>query len=311
MAKKLMIFGGSGFVGGNMTDVAHRQGWEVCIADSRPGVHAEWREVNITDAASVEAVIAEVQPDAAVNVAAIADIDLAEREKELAFKVNVDGARNVAEACGKRGIPYVFFSSDAVFSGASDAVFSGASDAVFDGAGRGYKEDDLPAPLNYYGRTKMEAEEAVLKAHPRAVVIRISLVLGYPVVSGNSFFASLESKLKDGKEVVTPTFEVRTPVDVVTLSECVLELCENGYAGRLHIGGTGSISRYDLSCKLAQRMGYDPALIRPQSEPENKPGRAPRHNNGIISVAKAQGLLKTRLLSVDETIDRAFAERPK
>lgn len=295
MSKKLMIFGGSGFVGGNMTDVAHRKGWEVCIADSRPGVHAEWREVNITGAASVEQAIAAAAPDAVVNVAAIADIDLAEREKELAYQVNVEGARNVAKSCARRAIPYVFFSSD----------------AVFDGLGQGYQEDDLPAPVNYYGRTKLQAEQAVLQAHPAAVVIRISLVLGYPVVSGNSFFASLESKLKEGKPIVTPTYEIRTPVDVITLSECVLELCENGYSGLLHIGGTSSISRYDLSRRLAQRMGYDAALIQPQAEPENKPGRAPRHANGIISVAKAQGMLKTRLLSIDETIERAFAERPK
>jgi dTDP-4-dehydrorhamnose reductase len=152
----------------------------------------------------------------------------------------------------------------------------------------------------------MEAEKDVLQACPSAAVIRISLVLGYPIESGNSFFANLQSKLKDGKNIPTPTYEIRTPVDVYTLSECVLELCENDYVGVLHIGATNSISRYDLTRQLAQRMGFDEKMIKPQTVPEVKAGRAPRHKNGIISVVKAQGLLKTKLLNTAESIQRAF-----
>jgi dTDP-4-dehydrorhamnose reductase len=294
MTKKLMIFGGSGFVGGNLTQVAQGVGWEVVIADSRPGANAEWRDVNITDPAAVDNAIAEVRPDAVVNVAAIADVDLAEQKRELAHQVNVEGARSIAESCAELVIPYVFFSSD----------------AVFDGETSGYTEEDPPHPTNYYGLTKAEAEQAVLKAYPAAAVVRISLVLGYPVESGNSFFANLESKLKEGKKIATPTYEIRTPIDVITLSECVMELCQNGFSGRIHLGATQSISRFALSRKLARGMGFDEELIQPQEQPEVKPGRAPRHKNGIISVAKAQQVLRTPLLSVDETIRRAFDERP-
>lgn len=290
MSTKLLIFGGSGFVGGNMARIAQGKGWQVVIADNRSVPQAEYRLVDITDKDSVEKVIEEINPNAVVNVAAIADVDLAEREKELAHKVNVDGAQNCAESCARRGIRYVFFSSD----------------AVFDGEKSSYKEDDLPNPVNYYGMTKMEAEKVVLQACPGAAIIRISLVLGYPIESGNSFFANLLNKLKEGNDIPTPTYEIRTPVDVYTLSECVLELCENDYSGVIHIGATDSINRYDLTRELARRMGYDEKVIKSQTTPKVKPGRAPRHNNGIISVAKAQGLLKTNLLSTAESILRAF-----
>ena len=155
----------------------------------------------------------------------------------------------------------------------------------------------------------MEAEKAVVQACPQAAVIRISLVLGYPIESGNSFFANLQSKLKEGKEIPSPTYEIRTPIDVYTLCECVLELCENEYSGVLHIGATDSINRYDLTRELTQRMGYDAKVIKPQTAPEVKAGRAPRHHNGIISVVKAQGSLKTKLLSTAESIQRAFKQR--
>jgi len=290
MSKKLLIFGGSGFVGGNMELIAKQKGWQVVIADNRPVPEAEYQLVDITNKDSVEKLIGDINPTAVVNVAAIADIDLAEREKELAYKVNVGGAKNIADSCASHGIRYVFFSSD----------------AVFDGERSIYVEDDPHGPVNYYGVTKMEAEKAVLQALPNAAIIRISLVLGYPIQSGNSFFANLQSKLKEGKDIPTPTYEIRTPVDVYTLSECVLELCENGFSGILHLGATDSISRYDLTRELTRRMGYDEKIIRPQTSPEAKPGRAARHKNGIISVAKAQGLLKTKLLSTAKSIQRAF-----
>jgi dTDP-4-dehydrorhamnose reductase len=292
---KLLIFGASGFVGSNLLRRASGQ-WDVWCADKQPREEPQWIGVDIGNRDEVGRVVDTVGPDAVVNVAALADIDLAEREKELAHRINVEGARNIAEACAERDAKYVFFSSD----------------AVFDGNGRGYTEDDPCAPVNYYGETKAEAEKAVMKACPKAVVVRISLVLGFPVWQGNSFVAGLEKKLATGATVVCPTEEVRTPVDVVTLCECVLELAGSDFSGIVHIGGTESMNRYELTRALAMKLGYDATLVKPQpGQGESSDGRAPRHRNGIISVARAQAMLQTPLLSVEQAIERAIAERPK
>jgi dTDP-4-dehydrorhamnose reductase len=293
MGKKIVIFGGRGFIGGNLAQIAQQKGWEVYIVDNRTSLQAEWMTADISNKRSVNKVIQAVSPTAVVNVAAIADIDQAEQNKKLAHKVNVDGARYIAESCARRSIRHIFFSSD----------------AVFDGEGSRYAEDDEPGPVNYYGRTKMEAEKAVFEECPSAVIVRISLALGFPVTGGNSFFASLMSKLKEGKDLKYPTDEIRTPVDVLTLSECVLELCESDFSGVIHIGTTDSISRYDLVRKLTRRFGFDEKRIIPQALTEVSPGRAPRHKNGIISVAKARSILKTRLLSTEESIQRALGSK--
>ena len=290
---KLIIFGGSGFVGGNLAVAANKKGWSVVIADSlyRPGLQdVEWRTADITDGESVARLMDEVRPDAAVNVAAVADVDKAERDKELAYRVNVKGARNVAESCARLGCRYVFFSSDAVFDGKSTA---------------GYCEEDAKAPVNYYGQTKSEAEDAVFAAYPGAVVIRISLVIGLPVTGGNSFFGNLRTKLEAGTEVLCPVDEVRTPIDVLTLCESVMELAEGGYAGVLHLGAIDSVDRFTLTKKAAETMGFDTNLVKVQP-PKEVPGRAPRHKNGVICVDRARAVLKTKMLPVAEGIRRAI-----
>jgi dTDP-4-dehydrorhamnose reductase len=289
---KLMIFGGSGFVGGNLTAAAQRKGWMVTIADNffRPGLtDVEWLSVDITDKAAVKDAVLAVKPDAVVNVAAIADIDKAEQDRELARAVNVEGAVNVAEACRLANARYVFFSSD----------------AVYDGKGPCYTEDDMPCPVNFYGQTKAEAEKGVLAACPGAAVIRISLVLGMPLTGGNSFVGALQSKLASGADVPCPIDEIRTPVDVHTLCEAVLELAGNHFSGILHIGCTESVDRYSLTRRLTGLLGYDVTLVKAKQPGNEGTGRAARHKNGIISVKKAQGILKTAMLNLDETMRRA------
>ena len=293
---KLLIFGGSGFVGEHLASMAVRMGWETVIANpfSRPTIEeAEWLAVDITQRAVVDRAIRETQPSAVVNAAALADIDRAEREQALAWQVNVEGAMYVADACARQAIRHVFISSD----------------AVFDGGNGPYSEGDEVNPLNYYGLTKAEAEKAVLGVCPEAVMIRISLVLGFPVTTGNSFLVGLDAKLRAGEVITCSLSEVRTPVDVRTLCEGVLELLPGSFAGLLHVGCTESVNRYDLTRKISHRLGYPVDMVQPLASHEASTGRAPRHKNGILDITKAQRVLKTPMLDLDKTINRAIATR--
>ena len=109
---------------------------------------------------------------------------------------------------------------------------------------------------------------------------------------------------------MAPADEIRTPVDVLTLSECVLELIGLRFAGVLHIGSTDSIDRASLTRRAAALLGFPEARVVAQAVTAPLPGRAARHKNGIISVDKARALLKTPLLSAEQSIRRAIEERP-
>lgn len=297
-SNRTLLILGSGFVGGNLSTIARRQGWDVHGVDSnekQKTAGVTLHLLDITNAAALTALIEELRPTAVVDLAAIADIDRAERERDLAWAVNVEAARTMATCCARASAAAcIYFSSDAVFAGTSAS----------------YGEEDAPDPVNWYGKTKLEGERAVMAACPAATIVRLSLVLGFPVAAvGNSFFAGLESKLAEKREIACPTDEIRTPVDVITLGECIMELLAARVSGAIHIGSIDSIDRFTLTQKVARRMGYPTDGIIAQTESALPAGRAKRHKNGIIRVTKAQKLLRTPLRSVEDSIRRAFEER--
>lgn len=291
--RKLLVFGGSGFIGGNIVSHAKQNGWDVLATGKKhvnedSGIHI--REVDITDRKAVHAIIEEFSPDAVVNACAIANIDKAETERDLAWSVNVLGARNIAESCAKYSIRHIFFSSDAVFSGEEDF----------------YSEEDVPQPVNYYGKTKAAAEKEILSVFPEAVVIRISFVMGFHKTGGVSYLIWLKNKLKEGGEIISPKEEIRTPIDVMTLSDVVLEIAENQIRGFIHIGSTDSINRYDLTKKLIHFLGDGSCHAKILDTWQSSTERVPRHKNGVLCIKKAQKVLKTQMLTIDEGIARLF-----
>lgn len=291
--KKILVIGGNGFVGGQLCKMGEEKGYQIAVADIADACVVstyEYYKCDISDYAAILDIFQKCKPTLIVNVAAIADIDLAERKQELAYAVNVTGAENCSRAAKQIGAKYVWFSSD----------------AIFDGAGTDYTEDIAADPVNYYGKTKALGEERVMAANENAIILRLSLVLGMPVAAGNSFLAGMLKKVQNNEKVVCPVNEVRTPVDVLTLCEAIYELDGTDFSGVMHLGSTSSVNRYDMTCYIAQLIHAQPELIVPLHEPV--PGKAPRHNNGIICVAKAQSVLKTTtLLPWQKTVERAVS----
>jgi len=287
--KKILIIGANGFVGGNLALKAKENGFEAVmmdIADTCSLQGYEYYKCDITDYNAVKQVFQKVKPNLCVNVAAIADIDFAEKNKELAYAVNVTGAANCAKAAKETDTKYVWFSSDAVFSGEDDC----------------YYETSEPNPQNYYGQTKMIGEREILKVNADAIILRISLVIGFPLVFGNSFVKGLYDKLSKGQSVNATVNEVRTPIEVSVLCSAIYELYELNFSGIINIGSLDSINRYDLTVMLAEHMGFDKNLVIKSTQTDIT--RAKRHKNGIINVEKAKSILKkTKLLTVKQSVN--------
>ena len=311
MIESLVVFGGGGFIGGHLSSMALRRGASVHIAattvrDAVP--HATWHHVDVTRENDAQALLEQIRPTHVVNLAAISNIDLAEQSPAVARAVNVAGARRVAQACTRVDARLLPEPTEEGIAWRVDArLLHFSSDAVFSGRQAEYCESDPREPVNVYGCSKRDGEDSVLDAAPQTSIVRISLALGFPVTNVTSFLASLHEKLREGAPVIAPRDEIRTPLDVNTICECVLELLELDHAGPINLASSDAWDRASITRRAADLMGYPRARVN--DSPIDDPGRAPRHRSGVLSVELARSMLKTPLPDVGQALERAMSGR--
>lgn len=290
MKKRLLLTGYGGFVAGSIAWHT-RNDWDVhALSLTEAPVHRDGfacHQFDLRDTRQLREVFQRAAPDAVIHTAALADIDYCEAHPAEAREINVEVTAALASLCRESGTRMIFCSTDSVFDGTKGL----------------YTEKDIPNPVNVYAETKVLAERTVLQTLDNAVVTRLSLVMGLPVMgAGNSFLAKMADSLSVGKQVAFPQNEIRTPVDVITLGRAFLELARNNYTGLLHLAGSTRINRYDMARLIAQRLGYSEDLVMPTNSNAME-GRARRPDDASLDNAKARSLLETPMRTLDEAVD--------
>ena len=163
-------------------------------------------EIDITRAPQVDAAIGDHGPQLVINCAAYTAVDKAEAEPELAFAVNLTGPENLAKACMHVGVPLIHISTDYVFDGK---------------ATRPYREDDPVNPLNVYGRSKREGEQAVRTRLPAHLIVRTAWLYG---VHGNSFVKTIMRLAMEREELQIVADQHGSPTWTEDLSGALLEM---------------------------------------------------------------------------------------
>ena len=289
MVKKLIVTGAQGFVAGSVLAQAGSE-WDIhAISRGESGAQTRrfaWHTCDPLKPQELESLFRKIRPDALIHCAAIADIDVAEQNHELARAVNIEITRTLMNLCSEGGCRMVHCSTD----------------TVFDGEHAPYSESDTPRPVNYYGHTKVEAENIVGSLGERSVIARLAIVMGLPVMgSGNSFLARMLRNLREGTIVSVPAQEVRTPIDVITAGRALLELAAGSHTGIVHLAGRDRLNRLELAQRIAAGLNLNPALIQPQLSPEPA-RRAPRPRDVSLHNARACAELKTPMRSLDQAL---------
>jgi dTDP-4-dehydrorhamnose reductase len=287
--RKLAITGGGGFVAGSVIQQADT-GWEVHPLSGKAPLAERtgliWHTLDLRHPAALHAVLDAISPDVVIHAAAVPDIDYCEKQPAVARAVNVGVTATVAEYCGSHSARLIYLSSD----------------NVFDGARGNYIEEDRPAPINEYARTKA-AGEAIVAGVANAVIARVALVMGFGLLGGgNSFLEKTVPMFREGKTIYVPPEEIRTPIDVITLGRALLELAATDFRGILHLAGSEALDRVSLTRRLAQRLGFSPDTVVPRS-PTQIAGRASRPRDVSMNNAKAGSLLKTPMRDFDSAMD--------
>ena len=266
--KDILVTGGQGRLGKVLGTLG-------CRALSR-------QQMDITVPASIQHALEKYKPALIINCAAYTQVDRAERERDLAFAINRDGAENLASACAAPRIPLIHVSTDCVFGdGKTDHPVT---------------EADRPMPLSVYGWSKLAGEAAIrADGRRRTCIARISWLFDE---AEDTFIGKMLNiaKTRSSLQIVDDAYGRPTPAG--DLAKQILTLAEHILDGLplpeiLHLGPQTPVSRFDwateIFAKSAELGGPAPALTRCPSATFPEPARRPR--GLILDVATATALL--------------------
>lgn len=234
--KKILLTGGNGFFCTRFSE-RYKTTYEILSATSS--------SLDITDEVTVTETIKNFKPDYVIHAAAKASTDFCDKNPELAYKINVTGAINVAKACKQVDAKMIFLSTEQVFNG---NVEKGP-----------YTEDVTPYPNTTYGKNKLEAEILLKEILDELWILRFTWLFGVPErncgMSPNILWGTITDILQGKKTSVTGN-EYRGLTYVHEVIDQFPMIFEIPY-GTYHVGSHNSLSRYDICSYIFKGVGLE------------------------------------------------------
>ena len=261
------------------------------------------RELDLETHDGVDKVVAALAPSVIINAAAYTAVDQAETQEASAFSINRDGAAALAAIATRMNIPFVHLSTDYVFDGSKQGP---------------YDENDIPAPLNVYGASKLAGEIAVLSACPFATVIRSAWIYS---PYGSNFVRTMQ-RLSDTRPIVKVVDDQRgNPTSAFDLAAAILQIAQQSrtvergaMAGIYHLAGQGEATWHSFAAAIFDWFGRS-GLPVPRLEAistEEYPTPACRPRNSRLDSSKAERVFGIRLpswrRSLELCLDQLVAE---
>jgi dTDP-4-dehydrorhamnose reductase len=220
---------------GQVFGIRQRDNWRL----TGPGVVA----CDAEDREGLTRLFDEHQFAAVLDCAGNCALRACELDPELAWRINVEGVRNLVSVCAARDARLVHLSIDLVFSGTR---------------GGNHVETDVTDPVTVYGKTMVAGEKIIAEQMPQACTLRISLPMGVSFNGHAGAIDWIQSRFKKSRPATLYFDEVRTP----TYTDCLNRLCEvmltNDLAGLYHAGGPRALSLYQIAQIVNRVGGYDP-----------------------------------------------------
>lgn len=256
---KVLVTGVKGQLGYDVVRELQKRGHEA--------VGVDIDEMDITDAAAVERVMTEVQPDAVIHCSAYTAVDRAEEDIEICRRVNVDGTENIAKICKKLDCKMLYLSTDYIFSGDGE---------------RPWEPDDEASPLNAYGQSKYDGELALKKYVEKYFIVRISWVFG---INGNNFIKTMLRLGRENGAVKVVDDQIGSPTYTYDLARLLVDMIESDRYGAYHATNEGICSWYEFAKEIFRAAGMDNVSVTPVKSGEF-PVKAKRPKNSRMSKEK-------------------------
>jgi dTDP-4-dehydrorhamnose reductase len=283
---KFLVTGSTGLVGRQVVKdlVQSYDNVYSCFHNSKPEAGIA-TQLDLTNPENIIKVVQSTKPDVIIHLAAMTDVDQCETEKEMALKINAKSTAILSEQAAKHGAFLVYVSTDYVFDGVSGMK----------------KESDIPNPIGYYGKSKLEGEIAVHDLATNSCIARTSTPFGIHPTK-KSFPVLLAENLKAKKETPVITDQYTSPTYLPNLSKMLIEISTRTLKGIFHVSGATRISRYDTAVMVAEKFGLDKNFIKPVKITDMN-WIAKRPKDSSLDVSKATLLLKEKPMTVQQGLN--------
>ena len=278
---KVFVTGVGGQLGHDVMNELHKRGYEGVGSDLAPSYSGiqdgsavtamSYVSLDITNREMVRSILDAVKPDVVIHCAAWTAVDMAEDDDkvEQVRAVNVDGTRNLAEACKKLNAKMVYLSTDYVFDGQGEEPWQPDC--------KDYK------PLNVYGQSKLDGEIAVAGTLEKYFIVRIAWVFG---LNGKNFIKTMLNIGKKYDTLRVVNDQIGTPTYTLDLSRLLVDMVETEKYGYYHATNEGGfISWYDFACEIFKQAGYTTKVI-PVTTEEYGLSKAARPFNSRLDKSK-------------------------
>jgi len=293
---KVLITGANGFLGYYLVQTLLEKRISV-IATGRgecrlPFIHDrnfQYLSMDFTDPFSIHDVFENIKPDVVIHAGAMSKPDECEMNQMLAYLVNVEGTVQLLINSADIKSFFIFLSTD----------------FVFDGEKGMYSENDSPNPVNYYGRTKLEAEEAVKEYEFDWAIARTVLVYGRNHSGHSNILKIVKEKLEKGEAYNVVDDQVRTPTYVEDLAKGIVSIIEKKATGVFHLSGKDILTPYQMAIKAAEHLQLNSSIIgKVTATSFSQPARRPLKTGFIID--KARKKLGYEPITFEEGLKKTF-----
>lgn len=291
---KILITGAHGLLGQKLALVYGRETeHEILLTDLAPQTffrspRFDYHQLDITRLGDVKSLVSQFQPDVIINTAAVTDVDGCEEDRLGAWRLNVDGVKNLLIPARRlQGCRVVQISSD----------------YVFDGTKPPYDEQSRPHPVSYYGKSKLAAENAVLSSAVDGLIIRTQVLYGTGYEVRKNFVTWVLTQLERQEPFRVVTDQKGNPTMADDLAFAILKLVERGCSGVYHVSGPESLDRFSFARKIAVIFGFDPGMIGPTTSREIGQS-ANRPPESTFITLKVESECDYRLSGVEQGLER-------
>lgn len=276
--KKILITGSNGLLGQKLVELLTQKNVQV-VATSRgenrltKGAYL-YRTMDITDPEEVALVLEEENPDVVIHTAAMTNVDQCELHRDEAYRLNVTAVEYLIKGCKANDIFLMHVSTDFIFSGKEGPL----------------QEDAKPDPVNYYGETKLLAEEKIIESNIRWAIARTVLVYGVAQdMSRSNIVLWVKKSLEAGKNIQVVDDQYRTPTLAEDLAMGCWLIAKNEVEGIFHISGKDMLTPYEIALKTAEIFKLDSSLIsRTDSGTFTQPAKRPPKTGFIVDKARKE-----------------------